>query len=52
MRINTPTEFIQTDAPVTVRWSGHSLNAVGMQADLKAGTLRLESNVHGKFAGQ
>lgn len=49
MRINTPTEFIETDAPVTMRWSGHELNARGMQADLKAGTLRLESDVHGQF---
>lgn len=50
MRINTPTEFIQTDAPVKLTWSGHTLDAVGMQADLKAGTLRLESKVHGNFA--
>jgi LPS export ABC transporter protein LptC len=50
MRINTPTEFIETDAPVTVQWSGHQLEAHGMQADLKAGTLRLESDVHGEFS--
>ncbi|HET9864481.1 MAG TPA: LPS export ABC transporter periplasmic protein LptC [Steroidobacteraceae bacterium] len=50
MRINTPTEFIETDAPVTVQWSGHQLEARGMQADLKAGTLRLESDVHGEFS--
>jgi LPS export ABC transporter protein LptC len=50
MRINTPTEFIQTDAPVRVRWSGHELVSRGMQADLKAGTLRLESDVHGEFS--
>ena len=52
LRINTPTEFIETDAPVTLRWSGHELDGVGMQADLKAGTLRLESDVHGEFAPQ
>jgi LPS export ABC transporter protein LptC len=50
MRINTPTEFIETRAPVTVTWSGHELVARGMQADLKAGTLRLESDVHGEFS--
>ena len=50
MRINTPTEFIQTDAPVRVLWSGHELVSRGMQADLKAGTLRLESEVHGEFS--
>ena len=52
MRINTPTEFIETDAPVRLRWSGHQLDAVGMRADLKAGTLRLESKVHGAFSRQ
>jgi LPS export ABC transporter protein LptC len=52
MRINTPTEFIETDAPVRLKWSGHQLDAVGMRADLKAGTLRLESKVHGAFSRQ
>jgi len=50
MRINTPTEFIETEAPVKLSWSGHDLSAVGMQADLKAGTLSLESDVHGEFS--
>lgn len=49
LRINTPTEFIETDAPVKLRWSGHELDAVGMRADLKAGTLHLESDVNGHF---
>lgn len=49
LRINTPTEFIETDAPVKLRWSGHELDARGMRADLKAGTLRLESDVNGHF---
>jgi LPS export ABC transporter protein LptC len=49
LRVNTPTEFIETDAPVKLRWSGHELDAVGMRADLKAGTLRLESDVNGHF---
>jgi hypothetical protein len=35
-----------------LRWSGHQLDAVGMRADLKAGTLRLESKVHGTFTRQ
>jgi LPS export ABC transporter protein LptC len=52
MRINTPTEFIETDAPVTVTWSGHKIDVVGIQADLKAGSLRLESRVHGNFASK
>ena len=50
LRINTPTEFIETQAPVKVTWSGYVIDAKGLTADLKAGTLRLESDVHGKFA--
>lgn len=50
LRINTPTEFIETQAPVKLDWSGHELTARGMKADLKAGTLRLESEVHGEFS--
>jgi len=50
MRINTPTEFIETDSPVQLRWSGRQLLSRGMKADLKAGTLRLESEVHGEFS--
>lgn len=50
LRINTPTEFVETEAPVSLRWSGHELRAKGLQADLKAGTLRLESEVHGRFS--
>lgn len=49
MRVNTPTQFIETQAPVKLRWSGHELTARGMEADLKAGTLRLESDGHGHF---
>jgi lipopolysaccharide export system protein LptC len=52
LRINTPTEFIETEAPVRLRWSGHELLARGMEADLKAGTLRLESEVNGRFASK
>ena len=50
MRINTPTEFIETQDAVKLRWSGHDLDAVGMKYDLKAGMLRLESQVHGEFS--
>jgi LPS export ABC transporter protein LptC len=49
MRMHTPTKFIETSAPVKLRWSGHELDALGMQADLMAGTLRLESDVNGHF---
>lgn len=50
MRINTPTQFIETDEPVILGMWGHELKAKGMKADLKAGTLRLESDVHGEFS--
>jgi LPS export ABC transporter protein LptC len=49
LNINTPTEYIRTSAAVRLRWSGHEINARGMQADLKAGTLRLESDANGHF---
>jgi len=43
-------EVIRTESPVTVKFSGHRITAVGLQADLKARKLRLESDVHGKFS--
>jgi lipopolysaccharide export system protein LptC len=49
IRVNTPPQFIDNSAPVKHRGSGHELDARGMQADLKAGTLRLESDVNGHF---
>jgi LPS export ABC transporter protein LptC len=49
MRINTPTQFIETESTVKLRWSGLELSARGMEADLKAGTLRLESDGNGRF---
>jgi LPS export ABC transporter protein LptC len=52
LQINTPTQFIETKAAVKLRWSGHEIDARGMQADLKAGKLRLESDVNGHFAPQ
>jgi LPS export ABC transporter protein LptC len=52
MRINTPTEYIETSAPVNVRWAGHELDAIGMQADLKAGTLRLQSKLNASFSNK
>jgi LPS export ABC transporter protein LptC len=52
LRISTPTKFIETADPVKLRWAGHELDARGMQADLKAGTLSLKSDVHGKFSNK
>jgi LPS export ABC transporter protein LptC len=50
IRMNTPTQFIETDAPVRLSWAGNALDAVGMEADLKAGDLRLKSAVHASSA--
>ena len=50
LRINTPTEFIETDAPVKISWAGHEIDTRGLRADLKAGKLRLESDLHGQFS--
>jgi lipopolysaccharide export system protein LptC len=50
LSVNTPTEYIETDAPVTIVWSGHALTAQGLEADLKQGNLRLKSDIHGKFS--
>lgn len=50
LRINTPTEFISTDAPVRLRSSGNVLTAVGMEADLKTGDVSLKSRVHASSA--
>ena len=52
LRVNTPTEFVQTDAPVVLDWSGHQLRFVGFEADLKRGKLRLKSDIHGLFSPQ
>ena len=40
---------VQTAEPVSVRVGAHDLKATGLRAMLNAGTLRLESNVNGRF---
>ena len=39
----------ETRAPVELTLGAHRVRALGMRADLKAGTLRLESDVNGRF---
>jgi LPS export ABC transporter protein LptC len=41
--------IVQTADPVDVRLGSHVLNARGLRADLNAQTLKLESNVNGRF---
>jgi lipopolysaccharide export system protein LptC len=43
------TEVADTRAPVELAFGAHRVRALGMRADLKSGTLRLESDVNGRF---
>jgi LPS export ABC transporter protein LptC len=49
MTLDTVGETAQTKSPVTLVFGLHRINALGMRADLKAGNLRLESDVNGHF---
>jgi LPS export ABC transporter protein LptC len=42
-------ERATTPAPVTFHFGPHALGATGLTADMKAGTVRLESALHGTF---
>lgn len=46
---DTGASIIQTPDPVTVVFGKHELNGRGLRVDLNARTLRLESNVNGRF---
>jgi len=46
---DTVTSVIQTAEPVEVDFGAHHLEARGLRVVLNDGTLRLESNVHGRF---
>ena len=46
---DTGTSIIQTAEPVTVQFGAHQLEGRGLRVVLNDGTLRLESNVHGRF---
>jgi LPS export ABC transporter protein LptC len=46
---DTKENLVQTADPVTVRFGAHELRGRGLRADLNAGTLKLESNVNGRF---
>ena len=49
LTLDTKTQRASTDQPVTLGFGAYALAATGMQADLKAETLRLESGVNGSF---
>jgi lipopolysaccharide export system protein LptC len=46
---DTQANLIQTAAPVAVQFGPHELHGRGLRVVLNAGTLRLESNVNGRF---
>lgn len=47
--LDTASEHAETREPVTLAFGRHVMQARGMQVDLKAGNLQLESEVHGLF---
>ena len=49
LTLDTTAEHAGTRDPVTLTFGRHLMHATGMQVDLKAGKLQLESEVHGLF---
>lgn len=49
LSLDTQTDLAYTPSRVDIEWGARRLSAVGLQADLKAERLRLESAVHGRF---
>ncbi len=49
LSVDLSRERATTSAPVTIQFGQHALEAKGLSADMKAGTLRLESALHGTF---
>ena len=50
LTLDTARETARSDTLVTLALGPHELHARGLQADLKAGTLRLETEVNGRFS--
>ncbi len=49
MTLDTVAETAQSNGPVELAFGTHRMQALGMRADLKAGTLKLVANVNGHF---
>lgn len=47
--LDTARDHAETKEPVTLAFGRHVMHARGLQVDLKAGSLQLESEVHGLF---
>jgi LPS export ABC transporter protein LptC len=50
LALDTVDEIAETRSPVELAFGPHRLRALGMRANLTTGTLRLESDVSGRFA--
>jgi LPS export ABC transporter protein LptC len=49
LAIDMTAQLVTTPDPVRIDWGRDRMTAVGMRADLKVDTLRLESEVHGEI---
>ena len=50
LSLDTVAETAETRSPVELAFGTHRVRALGMHADLKTGSLRLEADVNGQFA--
>jgi LPS export ABC transporter protein LptC len=50
LTLDTVAETADSRSSVELAFGMHRMRALGMRADLKGGTMRLESNVNGRFA--
>jgi LPS export ABC transporter protein LptC len=49
LHVDTRTDIIRSPAAVTLRWAGYVVEGRGLAVDIKAHTVKLESEVHGQF---
>jgi LPS export ABC transporter protein LptC len=49
LTLDTSAQLARTAEPVTLGFGPYAIAATGLRADLKAETLRLESEVNGRF---
>jgi LPS export ABC transporter protein LptC len=47
---NLQNQDLRTDAPWLFRWGRNQMQGSGLRANIKQGTLTVESRIHGKFA--
>jgi LPS export ABC transporter protein LptC len=49
LSLDVDRNFASTASPVVVEYGPHQVHAVGLKADMNRGTVKLESNVNGRF---